>query len=101
MYDPDEENDSICPVFDKFYNDGRKGAIYSMAKFFPEKFEQIYSCIEEALKRAFNVGRGKRASVFLKDCFSMCLTMVKHGGTWDFLSRIFHCKGANFERPVL
>lgn len=45
----DEENDSSCPVFDKFYNDGESGAIYPKTNFSPEKFEQIYSCIEEAL----------------------------------------------------
>lgn len=31
----------------------------------------------------------------------MLLTMMKHGGIWDFLTRVFNCKGPNFERLMI
>lgn len=99
--DSDDENDSTCPVFDSFYNDGGSGAILSMTNFPPDKFNHIWNNVSEALHQTLSVGRGKKSSVGPKDSLFMFLTVLKHGGTWDFLARIFNCKGPNFERIML
>lgn len=31
----------------------------------------------------------------------MLLIVMKHGGHWDFLARVFHCKVPNFEKMIV
>ena len=101
IIDSDEENDSPAPLFDRFYIDGGSAAIKNMTNFSPDRIEFIWNSIEDEIDEKFNIGRGKKSSVSPKDCFFMTLTVLNHGGTWDFLARIFNCKGANFERLIV
>lgn len=36
-----------------------------------------------------------------KDVLLMMLTMLKHGGSWDTLSKLFRIKGPTFERTEM
>lgn len=99
--DSDDDNDSSSPIFDKFYDSGGSGAILQMTNFTPDKIESIWLNMEDSITQVFCSGRGKKSAVKPKDCLFMLLTVLKHGGNWDFLAKMFNCKGPNFERLMI
>lgn len=100
IIDSDEDSDSPCPVFDLFLNDGGPAAIISMTNFSPSEFEQIWAHLGDFVCKNYNVGRGKKYSTGGKDALFMTITVLKHGGQWDILARIFRMKGPSFERLI-
>ena len=59
--------------------------------------DQLRECVEA--KR--NKGRGKRCKQSRKDAMFMLLTVLKHGGQWDFLELMFTVSAASFKRVVV
>lgn len=96
----DEESDSPCPYFDQFLNQGGDGAIQDMCNFTALEFEQLWNLLESFIKTHYNVGRGKKSHVTGKDALFMFLAVLKHGGHWDVLGRVFKLKGPTFERMI-
>lgn len=47
-----------------------------------------------------SVERGMGSEYTRKDFSSTVMVVLKHGGEWDFLARIFGMKGATFERLI-
>ncbi|KAG2925211.1 hypothetical protein PC115_g8338 [Phytophthora cactorum] len=50
--------------------------------------------------RYWDVGRGRRSTFAAKDVFFMLLVVMKCGGTWDMLSRIFKIKTPTFIKTI-
>lgn len=51
--DSDTENDSRCPIFDRFFNNGGSRAILNMTVVTPNKVEQIWIAIESKINTSF------------------------------------------------
>lgn len=96
----DEEADSPSPIFDSFYNEGGAEAIRQMTNFDVHRFEDIWNIVHDHVSRTYNVGRGQRCSVTGKDALFITFCVLKHGGHWDVLSRMFKLKAPTFERLV-
>ena len=52
------------------------------------------------MAKNYNAGRGQKCKVSGKDILFMLLIVLKHGGHWDLLGRIFKIKGPTFERMI-
>lgn len=48
----------------------------------------------------WNVGRGRKSTFKAKDVLFMALAVMKHGGHWEFLGRMFKIKGQTFEKMI-
>lgn len=57
--------------------------------------------MKDDLQQKFSACRRKKSSAEPEDCLLMLLTVLKQGGNWDFLVRMFNCKGHNFEQMIL
>lgn len=97
----EEEIDSESPVLDQFFAEGGAEAILQMTNFSLPEFNGIWDLIRTHVATHWNVGRGKKSSFKAKDVLLMTLTVLKHGGSWDFLSKMFKIKGPTFERTVM
>ena len=96
----EDDLDSNSPYFDEFYNEGGAKAIKELTNFYPAQFEEIWLIVQEFITKNYNSGRGKRCKVSGKDILLMLMTVLKHGGQWDLLGRIFNIKGPTFERMI-
>lgn len=76
----DDEQDSPCPYFDQFFDQGGNGAIRDMSNFSPREFELLWILLETFIKSNCNSGRGKKCHVSGKDMLFMLLVVLKHGG---------------------
>ena len=72
-----------------------------MTNFDVDQFMTPYEMIQEHVATNWNVGRGRRSLYKPKDVFLMFLTVMKHGGSWDFLARMFQISASSFERLVM
>ncbi len=52
------------------------------------------------MKPHYNSDRGKKCHVFDKDMLFILLMIMKHGGRWDNLGRVFKIKGCTFEGMI-
>lgn len=68
--DSDEENDSDCPIFGRFYEAGGIDAIHKMTNFDPQDFDYIWGLFSNFVLMNYNVGRGRKSDESTKDCFS-------------------------------
>lgn len=97
----DEETDSLSPIFDSFYNQGCSEAIITMTNFTASEFFKIWDYTSNFISTKWNVGRGRKSSCKGKDVLFMMLTVLKHGGNWDYLAGMFCMKGPTFERMIV
>ena len=97
----DEENGSDAPIFDKFYEEGGAAAILEMTNFSPPQFVGIWAGFQDLINENYNVGRGRKCAHAAKDVLFMALSVLKHGGAWDFLARMFGQKTSAFERMIV
>lgn len=99
--DDDDDIDRECPVFDKFYTaDGNEG-IRKLINFTAVEFRGLYSRIQAQVVSRWNVGRGRKTTQTPMDVFFMSLVVLKHGGSWDLLAKVFEMKGPTFERLIM
>lgn len=96
----DEDNDSDAPIVDSFYHNGGSAAIKSMTNFDAREFRTLWERLSPHIAGNWNIGRGRRCSFQPKDVMFMTLAVLKHGGHWDFLGRMFRVKGPTFERLI-
>ncbi|PXF40870.1 hypothetical protein BWQ96_09415 [Gracilariopsis chorda] len=71
-----------------------------MINFDSVHFDILWNHPTEFINKGYNVGRGQKSKVFGKDAPFLTLTVLKHGGEWDVLARVFKMKGPTFERLV-
>ena len=72
-----------------------------MTNFNPAQFIGIWAGFESLILENYNFGRGRKCEHKPKDVLFMVLSVLKHGGTWDFLARMFGQKTSAFERMIL
>lgn len=54
-----KENDSYCPIFHQFYNNGKLDATVNMINFTPDKMEFIWNFIEKNVNISLHARLGK------------------------------------------
>lgn len=99
--DSDDEADMECPIMDSFYEADGNDGIKKMTNLTIPEFRKIYGQIHGYVITKWNVGRGRKSSVKPMDAFFLTLTVLKHGGSWDILARVFRMKAPTFERLVI
>ena len=97
----DEECDSPSPILDTFYQSGGSASIVKMTNFNIRQFESIWTTFADFITSKFNVGRGRKSPFTSKDVLFIVITVLKHGGNWDLLGRVFKIKGPTFERLIM
>ncbi len=95
----DNEEDSPCPYFDEFYNQGPTN-IVKMTNFTASEFEQLWILFQTFIFQNYNLRWGQKCSVRAKDMLFMLLVVIKFGGQWDALGRLFKINGPTFERMM-
>lgn len=70
----------------------------SMTNLSAQEINLLFSKVHDHLYSEWNVGRGRRWKYKPQDVLFMTLTTLKHGGSWDFLGKMFRIKGPTFER---
>lgn len=96
----EDENQSENTIYDGFLNSIGAGGIHKMTNFSPHELERFYESFREQLLRVWNTGRGNRCRYSPFDNFFMTLTVLKNGGSWDFLAAIFKLKAPTFQRMI-
>ena len=86
---------------DQFFAEGGYEAIHQMTNFSAREFDLIYDVARDFAEPAWNGGRGKKSAFTTKDVFFMLLTLLKHGGLWHFVGRMFRITGSTFERTIM
>lgn len=71
-----------------------------MCNFNPGELEYLWSMFGNFVATHYNVGRGRRSDVSGKDAFLMVLTVLKYGGDWHFLAKLFGKKVPTFETLI-
>ena len=95
----DEEVDSEPPKFNRFDGHDGSAAIIEMTNFDPTQFLGIRCGFEEIIMTRYNTGRGRESVHTGKDVLFMTLCVMKHGGQWDFLTKLFCLKGPFLRSP--
>lgn len=96
----DDEADLESPIFDSFYEaDGNEG-ILKMTNFTANEFRVLYGKLHNYIVTNWNVGRGRKCTQKPMDVLFMTLTVLKHGGSWDILGKVFRITGTTFERMI-
>ena len=101
LEDTDDENDSECPVFDTFYEQGGSSSIISVINFDVQEFDTLWQENREHITEHFNIERGRKSPHTAKDVLFMTLTVMKYAGNWDMMANLFGKKGPTFERLVM
>ena len=101
LEDTDEDNGTDLPIYDQFYDQGGSRAIVEMINFSPAQFLGIWAGFQDLIYENYNVGRGRKSTHTPKDVLFMTLSVHKHGGTWDFLAKMFGQKTSAFERLIV
>lgn len=101
VVDSDDELDSESPIYDAFFEHGGSEAVRTTTNFSANEFLSLWDSVREHVIRNWNVGRGRRSPQKPKDVLFMTLATAKHGGQWDWLSKMFGMKGPTFERLIL
>lgn len=97
----DDEIDEDSTMFSKFIEDGGSSALMVLTNFTLAEINYLFKVIEPTLEAQWVRNRGRKSAHKPKDMFLFTLTMLKHGGSWDFLATMFRMKGPNFERLVI
>ena len=96
-----DEDKSSSPVMDGFFEEEGAEAIKQMTNFTPSEFGSLWKTIANHVKSKWNVGRGRKSDQEPKDVLFMTLSVLKHGGTWDYMGRMFKIKGPTFEKLIM
>lgn len=97
----DEDEDSNHPIFDFFLNAGGSESIVKLINFSPAEFRRIYVALETHISANWNIGRGRKFSHLPMDVLFIMLSILKHGGTWDFQTQMFRIKPPTFQRMII
>lgn len=100
VIESDDEAESMSPIFDAFVESGGSEAILSTTNFSIRGFHAIWDHISDFVSNNWCVGRGRRSKFKSMDVLFMTLATMKHGGTWDWLGKMFNIKGPTFERLI-
>lgn len=98
--DSDEGNDSDSPIFEGFYNQGGNAAIVKMINFNANEFSGIWGQVSDVVTTTWNVGRRRNSTFKANDVMFTMLCVLKQGGQWNFLGKMFCIKGHTFERLI-
>lgn len=97
----DDDADLESPIFDSFYNSDGNDGILKMTNLTAAEFRDLYSKVHAHLASWWNVGRGHKCEQKPMDFLFMTLTVLKHGGCWVFLAKVFSLTRPTFERMIV
>ncbi|KAG6952323.1 hypothetical protein JG687_00013076, partial [Phytophthora cactorum] len=98
--DNDTDVTSTCPILDDIYRDGGADAVLRLTNISPRELNVLWFSLRNHVVRYWNVGRGRRSTFAAKDVFFMLLVVMKCGGTWGMLARIFRIKTPTFIKTI-
>ena len=81
----DDKQNSPCPYFDQFYEQGWNETIRDMTNLELLELEFLWQLLEAFIKQNYNVGRGKKSYVSGKYVLFTLLTVLNHSGNWEVL----------------
>lgn len=87
-HESDKEDDSPCPMLSLFYQPRGNKILIEMKHFSFSKLTIISEYLYEYVFNKWRNGRGASSTVSALDEFSRHLKVLKHGGTWRFLSKM-------------
>jgi hypothetical protein len=88
----DVENDSLSPIFDRFYANGGSQTLIEMSNFNFNEIERLWHRCSTVLTQSFMLGRGKKTDVAPKDLLFIVLCVLKAATNWDLMGEIFEKK---------
>ena len=94
----DVENDSLSPIFDRFYANGGSQTLMEMSNFNFNEIERLWHRCRTVLTQSFMLGRGKKTDVAPKDLLFIVLCVLKAATNWDLMGEIFEKKGPTLQR---
>lgn len=71
-----------------------------MTNFEASEFQSIWNSISEIIIERYNIGPGRKSHHTGKEMLFMILTVLKHGGQWEIIAKVFSLKGPSFERMM-
>lgn len=95
----DDEKDSESVIFDTFFSSGGAEGILKMTNFSPEELKKLFDSCKEYLEARWSLGRGKKHN-FVCLMFFMTITVMKFGGSWEFLASLFKLNCSTFQRVI-
>ncbi|KAG3090114.1 hypothetical protein PI124_g8513 [Phytophthora idaei] len=98
--DNDTDVTSTCLILDEIYRGGGADAVLRLTNFSPRELNVLWFSLRNHVVRYWNVGRGRRSTFAAKDVFFMLLVVMKCGGTWNMLARIFRIKTPTFIKTI-
>lgn len=99
--DSGDDKGTDAPIFDQFYDQGGAKSIVEMTNSNAAQFIGILAGFESLILENYKVWRGHKCAHKPEVVLLMVLAVLKHGGTWDFLARMFSQKTSAFVRMVL
>ena len=69
-----------------------------MTNFDPTQFLALWSGFEGVIAQGYNTGRDRKSVHNDKDVLFMTLCVLKHGGQWECLVKMFGLKGLSLEK---
>jgi hypothetical protein len=92
----DVENDSLSPIFDRFYANGGSQTLIEMSNFNFNEIERLWHRCRTVLTQSFMLVRGKKTDVAPKDLLFIVLCVLKAATNWDLMGEIFKKKDLHF-----
>ncbi|KAJ8578303.1 hypothetical protein ON010_g904 [Phytophthora cinnamomi] len=96
----DDDLASPSPVYDRCLRVYGADHVLRMCNFAPMEFERLWDALEDHILSHWNVGRGKKSSNDPKDILFMLLASLKHCGSWDTVSNLFHIDPSPFQKMI-
>lgn len=96
----EQDDDRECPIFDQFYDEDGNEGLLKLTNFTAVELRHLYAKIQAHVSACWNVGRGRKSTFKPMDVFFMSLAVLKHGGSWDVLAKVFEMKTPTFERLI-
>ncbi|KAJ8519917.1 hypothetical protein ON010_g18019 [Phytophthora cinnamomi] len=96
----DDDLASPSPIYDRCLHVQGAERVLKMCNFAPIEFERL-DALKDHILSHWNVGRGKKSSNDPKDILFMLLASLKHCGSWDSVSRMFHMDLSPFQKMII
>lgn len=82
--DSDDDVDAERPIFDQVYSVNENEILVEITNFTTVEFRRLYSVLQNTIKWKWNIVRGHKSPHKPFNVLFITLTVLKHGGSWDF-----------------
>lgn len=96
----DDAIDCDAPILAEYVAVDGDSTIKAMTNFSVTEFDSLWALVENDVKIAWTLGRGRKPAVAAKDAFFMTLSILKHFDTWSKHSLDFNIGMSTLEKMV-